>query len=752
MMDIDKELFITCPEECGQFAVTCSFRRILENHSFLCEACGCEFQGASYPAWLNTASHCPLDPLDMQLFKDMQSLYAYLFAGGNCPSADFLEQLLLSYPQYWRLFPSESIPDAVVLKLMATDAVFVRDVDFSTLSEANWLEYLGINPAFADKCPWDRVSRYVVQSNQELPAALLQQKELIFEKSGLKMDKAFSSRASRQRCNLFNPIVFAKKMQWETHLNWKAFGVEELFSAFQLYPELLKDYPFTKENVIQFAWKRYDPSNWEKVINDIPPQSPLHDIYSLVSGKNVGIILQNNPQWERYCNWRRISADDWLLMLREFPQWKAHCPWRIFNSEQWLFLLKTDLDYGRHCPWGIFSYVEWHEIFNLVDTGDFKARQGSVARGWERALNYDTLSHPEYLAIFNLIHATGVAEALKRYPNFEKEYLDWNRVSGEEWLRCFAENEHYADRCNTYHWRKILGFINTLPENKRNSVRSFDERLWGRRLKILEAADRNAIVRLSAMDFYTLIDFMDWEWEPHFDWRALGKAEVLEVAKMHPEFLERYGFERIVNRDIMQLLEASEKFDVYCLEKAKGNDEFAQMIRAFVCHDSLAGLLVRHPERYPRLKPYFYLTLRERMDFSYFGVAQLRGKVAFYRLFVTQLVMFILGWFFLYFGECGYKAFRSEHPQEARTAMYVYMGFALVWSLIQAKLHEYCGKEVLSRFLGITQGMLGVMLFRYSFFLTNLTRLGYVATLFICGAYMLIMLISHHCSARKLNV
>ena len=115
MINIDKELLVTCPDECGQIAVACSLRMILENQSFICDACGCEFQGTMYPTWLETASHNRLNQADMQLFKAMQGLFKYLYAGGACPSGDFLEELLLSNPQYWQLFPVNSIPVSVII-------------------------------------------------------------------------------------------------------------------------------------------------------------------------------------------------------------------------------------------------------------------------------------------------------------------------------------------------------------------------------------------------------------------------------------------------------------------------------------------------------------------------------------------------------------------------------------------------------------------------------------------------------------
>ncbi|MBP5637857.1 MAG: hypothetical protein J6X55_00125 [Victivallales bacterium] len=281
-------------------------------------------------------------------------------------------------------------------------------------------------------------------------------------------------------------------------------------------------------------------------------------------------------------------------------------------------------------------------------------------------------------------------------------------------------------------------------------MKNFSQELWNNRITILESANCLEITHLSAEDFYTLIDFMDWEWDRHFSWKALTREQILLVAKKHPEILEKYGFEKISDKEMAQLLSASAEFMDFCLEKAKGNDDKAENIRKLLTHDTISGVLTAHPEAYPKFKSYFSLNFLDCIGFRYYGVEELRHKVAFYRLFVTQAFMFILGWWYLYYGECGYKSFRVEHPQMARMAMYGYIIYGLLWSFIQARLHEYCGKERLSRFLGIVHGCLGVMFFGYTFFLTSLTRLNYLFAIGIYSIYMFVMFFCHRHCARDL--
>jgi len=774
-MNIDRELVFSCPEECGQIAVTCSLRMILENQSLVCDACGCEFQGTLAPAWLASATHRPLPPEDRQLLQNMRLLFAYLYAGGSCPPATVLEDLLLSYPQYWQLFPAKDIPVKAVVKLLATEATFRQRFDISTLTPDSWLELLTLKPEYSAKCPWEAVSRFVVNSHLQLPSAWAQNQEAIFAQSGLQDDKRFSSQTMQETCTLANPIAFAWKMGWAKHLNWQAFSAEEIFSAFKFFPELLGYYPFSDSNVDNVDWNRFNAQDWARAINFIPNHSPVKKIYALISGNGVEKILQEKPAWARYCSWSKIPASEWVQILVHSPQWASHCPWKIFTCSEWLELFKLDQAYAQHCDWNKFTSSDWVAILkqypgfsqhcpwekiafddwkpiltnDLLDKAAYEAK-GSQAN-WPRSFDYDSLRHPKYLAIFSLLHATGVMEALSRHPHLEDRYLDWNKLDGEEWLHCLAKDPQYARKFTKAHWQKILNYIKTLPEEKQHSVSNFNLYLWERRQEVLDAAHLQELVNLPPDDFYTLVDYMDWEWNSRFSWASLSKEQVLRLARKHPEFLEKYGLERISKEDFKRLLMTSPAFADYCLEKVRGNDEAARFFKHSLNHETIADLLTQHPDQYPKFQNLFSLNLKERSHFQYYLIEPLRRQAAFHRLFVTQMAMFLLGWLFLYFGDCGYRAFSGEYPQATRWTIGAYAVFALVWSLIQAKLHEYCGAGGMSRFLGITQGILGVALFGYSFFLTSLTRSNWLAALAISAAYMLFMLYSHHHYAHKLE-
>ena len=853
-MNIDREILLTCPDECGQIAVPCSIRMILDNQAFFCESCGCEFQGTVFPGWLGSASHLRLSREDEQLHKSMQVLYSYLYAGGAKPAPLFMEELLQQHPQYWRLFPANVIPVKVVLKLLLSDASFAEGFDFSVLSSPDWLELLLKAPSFAAKCPWEKFSRYVVEINRKLPEALLRNSEVLFSSSGLAEDKRFSPDATEEKQALYNPIAFAYKMGWKAHLNWNAFNLEDVFEAFKAYPMLLKEYPFTRFKLEDFDWKKYGARNWEAAIGILPQNSPLLKIHSLVIGKNVEAILKAKPQWEKYCSWSEISSAEWVKMVLASSKWLSSCPWGIFNSREWLAILKVKPEYASRCQWQLFNCAEWLELFKLdigyarhcdwnkfssrnwvdiirafpalasqcpwqslppndlislfridkkyiskctrwdkfnanawvelfeIDSSLFEAKctnwdmfspsqwcvllkghpqfarhcnwKNITQDSWKDILNndrimhtrlrlnrsaYDDMQHPEYLAIYNLINGKNVAEALRRYPELAVKYLQWDKISAEEWLHCLEEMPRLASGCTRKHWGKILEYIRSLPPEIQHSAKQYNASLWEKRLEILEAANRQEITQLPAEDFYALVDFMDWEWDRHFSWDAVGHEQVLSLARKRPDFIEKYGWERISDDEIRRLLQTSQEFTAFCIERAKGTGAIASRIRKAFDHDTIARLFLAYPLLSQKLMPFFSLSLKDLIDFRYYGSSHLRCKVAFYQMFVIMLLCFALGCLWLCPGECGYLAFAREHQQHARLALYVYVAYAFVFSFILAKIHDFCGGPRLSKFLGAVHGVLGVFLFEHSFFLTSLAQRNFSRALGFYLAYIVIM-------------
>lgn len=592
----------------------------------------------------------------------------------NSLSSKQKSDVLISRPQYSDLCDFTRIVAIDAYKVLIKHPELSTKINFAVWDGTTWLQLLEKQPQFADRCDWNAISSLAKTNPSAFTAALIKQSERLFSCSQLTDDKRFSTKGTTCKCPISHLFPLVVAMHWEKHLNWDAVSQLDCWTAFEKYPMLLSYYPFNETNIVQFDWNVYP--KWSEIGEVLKKNNLLLQIYQLTTGTNISTILSAHPEWQKFCNWSKLSGAEWTRLILDDSPLAKHCKWDKLSASEWVQVLRYKSDYSTRCA--------------------------------------------------------------------------WEKLDGSSLLECLTIDTKFATRFAYKQWNTIVAYIISLPMTERRSVKSVNPKCWEHRLEVLDAANRAEIARLSSEEFYTLIDFMDWEWDSHFSWAALDREQVLEIAKKHPEFLERYGFERISNEEMTQLLIFSPEFADYCLKKSKGNDDVAKKILKLFNHDTLAGLFAVHPELYPKFKPYFSLTLKDRIGFKYYGIDQLRSKVAFYRLFVTQIVMFLFGWIFLYFGECGYKAFSGEHPKEAQTAMYAYVGFALVWSLVQAKLHEYCGKGILSRFLGITQGMFGVILFGYSFFLTNLTRPDYLMAIGIYGVYMLFMLSCHHCVAKKI--
>ena len=152
MLDLDKSLDFSCPEECGQIAVSCTLRDILEGRPLVCASCGTEFHPADHPGWLKQAGHLAFQPADKKLHKAMQSLADYLYHGGKTPPADVLGVLLTVRPDDWRKFRNAALPVFTILELKARYPEFTAEYDFSRLDADAWTELLMQDRSFAEFC------------------------------------------------------------------------------------------------------------------------------------------------------------------------------------------------------------------------------------------------------------------------------------------------------------------------------------------------------------------------------------------------------------------------------------------------------------------------------------------------------------------------------------------------------------------------------------------------------------------------
>lgn len=159
-IDIDRELTIAGPCECGQLAVACSIRMILEKELFCCEACGSEFYGEEYPAFSENILSAAKTKKDKQLLSDIKELYSFIYGGSSCVAGDLLKRLLKNHPQYTELFPFSVWSGEMILDRLESDKTFAEefpekyadDCPWENFTSQDWLKLFAINVALSEKC------------------------------------------------------------------------------------------------------------------------------------------------------------------------------------------------------------------------------------------------------------------------------------------------------------------------------------------------------------------------------------------------------------------------------------------------------------------------------------------------------------------------------------------------------------------------------------------------------------------------
>ena len=141
---LDDVVNFSCPAECGQLAVPCSLRMILNNELFFCEACGFEFQPSEFPQWLLDAA-CAREHNDSPVKEMIRAVSAYLHAGGPCPSENIISQLLQAEPALWKLFPTDKLAVSDLLNLLGNKE-FSAEFDFALLDGTKITELLSLAP------------------------------------------------------------------------------------------------------------------------------------------------------------------------------------------------------------------------------------------------------------------------------------------------------------------------------------------------------------------------------------------------------------------------------------------------------------------------------------------------------------------------------------------------------------------------------------------------------------------------------
>ena len=160
MIDIDKGITVSGPCGCGQIAVVCTLRMILEKQTFFCDACGTEFSGEETPSFLSEAAALTKNEEERRLFADMQELSSFIYGSSGKISVDLVKRLLSAHPEYRSLFSLSLLPGEWIIAELKRKGDLSREFQeefkatcpWGNFTASDWVELLILLPGLADRC------------------------------------------------------------------------------------------------------------------------------------------------------------------------------------------------------------------------------------------------------------------------------------------------------------------------------------------------------------------------------------------------------------------------------------------------------------------------------------------------------------------------------------------------------------------------------------------------------------------------
>lgn len=160
MIDIEKEIRVSGPCKCGQIAVVCTLKMLLEKQTFFCEACGTEFSGDDFPSLFDDSVSSAKNSVESQLFSDVKELFSFIYGSSDQISSDLIKRLLSKHPEYRSLFPLSLLPGEMIVAELESrkdsDPEILKEIvssyPWQKFTTTNWLDLFGVLPDMANKC------------------------------------------------------------------------------------------------------------------------------------------------------------------------------------------------------------------------------------------------------------------------------------------------------------------------------------------------------------------------------------------------------------------------------------------------------------------------------------------------------------------------------------------------------------------------------------------------------------------------
>ena len=296
-----------------QFVGKCSWPRLSgrdwgmllpENPQFVCK---CDFHKLKGFDWVALLSQCPefADKCDWNKLDGAKWV-----------------ALLSQHPEFADKCEWNKLDGVNWVALLSQHPEFADKCEWNKLDGVNWVMLLSRQSQFADKCDWrtlgeTRISEHpqffqmyewiyewlrVKANGGDFPSDALSDWVMLLVVQPQFADKCDFSRMSGRdwAILLSRQPQFAGKCDWDKLDGWN-------------WAMLLSLQP-------QFS----DKCAWDKLYSTRTGiVEKFEDRYCTCWGQ----LLRNQPQFENKCDWDQFTGKDWALLLRELPQYAEKCDW-----------------------------------------------------------------------------------------------------------------------------------------------------------------------------------------------------------------------------------------------------------------------------------------------------------------------------------------------------------------------------------------------------------------------------------------
>lgn len=575
------------------------------------------------------------------------------------------------------------------------------------------------------------------------------------------------------------------------HCDWECFTGKNWVELLSIKPEYAEYCGLTVH-----SQKTY----WTRIIDDqlkalADKQPEFRFIYDLRTGGNVAGYLRDHPEMIRFCNWIRVSRQEWIELLRNVELTRRlvksdpdilskYCPWDYFNDEDRVYLLSICPEYSCHCKKSL-SFEGWGRILRNAELtrhlvkSDPEFLASCPWNDFTGNLWSDLLSlHPEYESYYkrppkSFYHRlyrdnAPICEPIRaRGCSFPGRYSDdvpisvMKRyvISKDGWLRILKSDA--ADRylshpesssvtsndagrkgveallasCpwEIFAWEDWVSLLSVRPDY----VRFFK---WEDFKKEDFRPLRNIGDRLLAyvdVDHLPFIAISKMEWGKYRDWsRVTTGKEWCDILKEYPAFGEFCDWDLLEGRDWANLLSDISTFKEKCLWFKFNKDDWGTLL------DKQPDMISFFPCDLHAILHYPYYYFRDEKVWS--SVVDKKGKrndicrclarkFSFIAVCACMLVFAIIS----LWGDAGWCALFSESRKHALAAGAIWFVATILCAILHARIW---GDFFLPRCLNLGHAFFVSFsfftIYHWSFFFSR-----YSFCLILCGGLLFLLFI-----------